>query len=63
VRVGESVCFPRVPADTVPEWEDGDHFRTEVEEKMGFEKRFESGAARIGISTRGRTGFLSPEVR
>jgi hypothetical protein len=36
-----------ISVGAVPEWEDGNYLRTEVEQKQRFERQFESGAASI----------------
>jgi hypothetical protein len=41
---GEDVSFMLICGRVVPEWERRNHFRTEVGQKRGFEKQFESGA-------------------
>ena len=40
---GEGVLFVLICGRAVPEWEDGEGFRTEVGQKIGLEERFRTG--------------------
>jgi hypothetical protein len=55
----ERMLLLLISVGAVPEWEDGNYLRTEVEQKQRFESQSESGAASIWKSFRRPIGFLS----